>query len=104
VNRAKTVTAPLTGLTASTASRCGPDMQQLHGRFPPRIVPLSWPGTELDRDRLLARVLAAPFIDGGLDLRQRRRRGLTGVVNWLADQSGATCSPPGSGTRFSMLG
>ncbi len=90
MNRAETMTAPLTGLIASTASRRGPDMQQLHGRFPPRIVPLSWPVTELDRDRLLARVLAAPFIDGGLDLQQRRRRGLTGVVNWLADQPGAT--------------
>jgi integrase len=90
VNRAETMTAPLTGLIASTASRRGPDMQQLHGRFPPRIVPLSWPATELDRDRLLARVLAAPFIDGGLDLQQRRRRGLMGVVNWLAGQSGAT--------------
>jgi hypothetical protein len=47
-------------------------------------------GSHLDRDRLLARVLASPFTDGGPDLQQRRRRGLIGLVNWLASQPGAT--------------
>lgn len=90
MNRADTMAASLTGLPASRDGRCGPDMQQLHRRFPPRTVPLSWSGTELDRDRLLARVLASPFTDGGPELQQRRRRGLIGLVNWLADQPGAT--------------
>lgn len=79
MNRAGTMT--LTDLPASVAGRSGPDMQQLHRCFPPRAVPVSWPGTEVHRDRLLSRLLAVPFTDGGLALQQRRRRGLAGARN-----------------------
>ena len=66
----------------------GPDMQRLHRRYPPRLVPASWAGTSLDRDQLLARVLAPPFTDAGM--RVRRTRGVVSVVDWLADQPGCT--------------
>jgi integrase len=67
-----------------------PDMRQLWQRFPPRPRPPAWPGAECARDALLARLLAPPFTVGDHGARQRRRRGLVGVVNWLADQPGTT--------------
>jgi hypothetical protein len=66
----------------------GPDMQRLRRRYPPRLVPLSWAGTSLERDQLVARVLAPPFTDAGM--RVRRTRGVVSVVDWLADQPGCT--------------
>jgi integrase len=39
---------------------------------------------------VLARLLAPPFTLGGADAQQRRRRGLIGVVDWLAEQPGST--------------
>lgn len=68
----------------------GPDMQQLWLRFPPRTPPPTWPATEHTRDRVLARLLAPPFTVDGREARERRRRGLIGVVDWLADQPGVT--------------
>ena len=66
----------------------GPDMQQLHGRYPPRVVPPTWSGTCRDRDQLLARLLAPPFTDAAM--RVRRERGLVSVVDWLAGLPGDT--------------
>ena len=68
----------------------GPDMQQLWLRFPPRTPPPTWPATEHHQDRVLARLLAPPFTLDGADTQQRRRRGLIGVVDWLAEQPGTT--------------
>jgi integrase len=68
----------------------GPDMQQLWLRFPPRTPPPTWPATEHDRDRVLARLLAPPFTLEDADAQQRRRRGLISVVDWLAEQPGGT--------------
>jgi hypothetical protein len=65
-------------------------MRQLWQRFPPRARPLTWPTTEQGRDELLARLLAAPFTVDDRDARNRRRRGLVGVLNWLTSQPGNT--------------
>jgi integrase len=42
----------------------------------------------MDRDQLLARLLAPPFTDTAM--RERRQRGLVSVVDWLAGQTGGT--------------
>jgi integrase len=67
-----------------------PDMRQLWQRFPPRTRPPTWPATERDRDQVLGRLVEPPFTVGDQGAREHRRRGLVGVVNWLADQPGAT--------------
>ncbi len=76
--------------TQAAALVLGADMQQLWQRFPPRTPPSRWPATEGDRDQVLARLLAPPFTVDAADAQERRRRGLMSVVNWLADQPGAT--------------
>jgi hypothetical protein len=75
--------------TQAAALVLGADMQQLWQRFPPRTPPSRWPATEGDRDQVLARLLAPPFMVDAADAQERRRRGLMSVVNWLADQPGA---------------
>ena len=76
--------------TRAAALVLGADMQQLWQRYPPRTPPSRWPATEGDRDQVLARLLAPPFTVDAADAQERRRRGLVGVVDWLADQPGAT--------------
>jgi hypothetical protein len=66
----------------------GPDMQQLHRRYPPRAAERSWRVTREDGDLLLARMLELPFT--GKDQRVRRRRGLVPVIEWLAAHPGQT--------------
>ncbi len=68
---------------------CGPDMQQLHLRYPPRAVPALWPGTCVGAEELLGRLLAPPFTTEATSF-SRRRRGLISVIDWLARQPGET--------------
>src|SRR6266545_4443588 len=68
----------------------GADMQQLWQRYPPRTPPSRWPATEGDRDQVLARLLAPPFTVDAPDAQERRRRGLVGVVDWLAGHPGVS--------------
>ena len=75
------------GIDAAVAAS-GADMQRLHRRYPPRVVPSTWSGTCRDRDQLLARLLAPPFTDAAMIV--RRKRGLVSVVDWLAGQPGHT--------------
>ena len=82
--------APAGISTAGSARVCGPDMVDLRRRCPPRAVPATWVGTEAERGRLLARLLAPPFTPAAPGLGQRRRRGLVSVMDWLADQPGET--------------
>ena len=56
----------------------GPDMQQLHRRYPARAADPSWQATRQDGGLLLARMLELPFT--GKDQRVRRRRGLVSVI------------------------
>jgi hypothetical protein len=67
-----------------------PDMRLLWQRFPPRAHPPTWLATEQGRDELLAKLLAPPFTVGDRGVRDRRRRGLVGVLDWLTGQPGDT--------------
>ncbi len=81
--------AQLEAVTATgPAMVSGPDMQRLHRRYPPRVLPSTWRTTRQDRDLLLARMSQLPFTD--TTARLRRRRGLVSVIDWLADQRGRT--------------
>src|SRR5258706_2585296 len=57
---------------------------------PPRAHPRTWPATERGGDELLATLLAPPFTVDDHGPRDRRRRGLIGVLSWLSDQPGDT--------------
>ena len=76
---------------AADTPSVGPDMQQLWRRFPPRTAATTWPVTEQRREPLLAELLAASaLVDEGRAAQQRRRLGLTRLLDWLADQPGDT--------------
>ena len=76
---------------AADTPSVGPDMQQLWRRFPPRTAATTWPVTEQRREPLLAELLAASaLVDEGRAAQQRRRLGLTRLMDWLADQPGDT--------------
>jgi Phage integrase family len=77
-------TNPASGAPAGS----GPDMQQLHRRYPPRALEPTWRITRLDADLLLARMLELPFTEKAA--RVRRRRGLVSVIEWLAAHPGQT--------------
>ncbi len=77
-------------------------MTQLHRRYPARDVPVSWPGACVDRDVLVSRLLAPPFTDPAM--RVRRTRGVVSVVDWLADQPGATWQERWQATDADALG
>jgi len=56
--------------------------------------------TEQRREPLLAELLAASaLVDEGRAAQQRRRLGLTRLMDWLADQPGDTCSSAGGQWR-----
>jgi integrase len=80
----------------------GPDMQQLHRRYPARAAGPSWPGTRQDGDLLLARMLELPFT--GKEQRVRRRRGLVSVIEWLAAHPGQTWQERWQATGADALG
>jgi hypothetical protein len=80
----------------------GPDMQQLHRRYPPRAAEPSWQVTRQDGGLLLARMLELPFT--GKDQRVRRRRGLVSVIEWLAAHPGQTWQERWQATGADALG
>ena len=80
----------------------GPDMQQLHRRYPPRAVEPTWRTTRQDPDPLLARMLELPFTDKAA--RVRRRRGLVSVIDWLAGHPGQTWQARWQATGADTLG
>jgi integrase len=80
----------------------GPDMQQLHRRYPPRALETTWRVTRQDGDLLLARMLQLPFTD--TDQRVRRRRGLVSVIEWLAAHPGQTWQERWQATGADALG
>ena len=61
----------------------GPDMQQLHRRYPPRAAEPSWRVTRQDGGLLLARMLELPFTSKD----QRVRRRGAGVGDRVAGRS-----------------
>lgn len=65
-------------------------MPELLRRFPPRQQPASWEATELSRGRALARTLAAPFTFSDVRYQASVRRGVSRVLDWLAEQPGSS--------------
>jgi len=63
---------------------------ELLARFPPRLVPSSWPATRAGRHDVLAGLLAPPFALANPLSQQTRRLGLVTVLNWLEAQPGRT--------------
>jgi len=63
---------------------------ELLARFPPRLVPSSWPASRAGRHEVLARLLAPPFALANPLSQQTRRLGLVTVLNWLEAQPGRT--------------
>ena len=63
---------------------------ELLARFPPRLVPSSWPATRAGRHDVLAGLLAPPFALANPLSQQTRRLGLVTVLNWLEAQPGGS--------------
>ena len=64
------------------------DLFELRRQFPPRADPASWEETGASRGGVLARVLAAPFTFEGANYQAEVRRGICGVLDWLAAMPG----------------
>ncbi len=62
----------------------------LLAQFPPRPPSGGWAGTEAPKVRVIARLLAEPFIAESASLQRDRRRGLNKLLDWLAQQPGDT--------------
>lgn len=83
---------PLAAVSDRSEERTEPGgsaLDRLRRRFPPRPLEQAWPATLLSMDEVVERVTAQPFIDNQVvDAAGRRRRGVRGVLAWLADQPG----------------
>jgi integrase len=66
------------------------DLFELRRQFPPRANPASWEETRASRGGVLARVLAAPFANEHASYQADVRRGICGVLDWLAAMPGRT--------------
>jgi integrase len=67
----------------------GPDMDQLRRSFPARATSSSWPATQQPASDIVERLLASPFpTEPDRPATLRRRRGLTLLLDWLAEQPG----------------
>ena len=59
-------------------------------RFPPRPVALDWPATRQERDAAQERLTSGVFVLPNADSQDKRRRGLSWLLDWLAGQPGET--------------
>jgi hypothetical protein len=80
------VTVAVDGQPAESASPTR--RQAARTRFPPRPAADDWPGTRQPREQVLDRLTAPPFLLDKADSQHKRRRGLQGLLDWLADQPG----------------
>ena len=62
----------------------------LREKFPPRLVPARWEATGQDKDAVLGRLLAPPFLAGNAATQYHRRSGLIRIMQWLQAQPGQT--------------
>ena len=62
----------------------------VEARFAPRAPGAGWPGTRLDRERVLDRLTGGPFALDSVGGRKRRRHGVTALLDWLGAQPGQT--------------
>ncbi len=85
------MTAPLTATWRATErSWLTAEAQALRVRFPPRTVPGRWKTTCQDRETVLARLLAPPFVLNNPQSRRSLRYALVRVLDWLEVQPGRT--------------
>jgi integrase len=75
---------------ASQPGRLTAEALALREKFPPRPVPARWDATGLDKDAVLARLLASPFPAGNASTQYHRRSGLIKIMQWLQAQPGQT--------------
>jgi integrase len=80
----------IAGRHAGQARRLNAEASALRERFPPRPVAASWESTRADRQAVLARLLAPPFLLDSVTGRYLRRFGLIRVLDWLQEQPGGT--------------
>jgi len=59
-------------------------------RFPPRPVAMDWPATRQERGAVQERLTSGIFVLPNADSQDKRRRGLSWLLDWLADQPGQT--------------
>ena len=59
-------------------------------RFPPRPVATDWPATRQERGEARERLTSGIFVLGNADSQEKRIRGLSWLLDWLADQPGET--------------
>jgi hypothetical protein len=81
--------ARLVAAGTRSALMVGPDMDHLRRSYPPRSSAWSWPATEQPAEVIVSRLLAPPFpTEPDRPATLRRRRGLTRLLGWLAEQPG----------------
>ncbi|MGH3160478.1 MAG: tyrosine-type recombinase/integrase [Streptosporangiaceae bacterium] len=59
-------------------------------RFPPRPVATDWPATRQERGEMQERLTSGIFVLPNAGSQDKRRRGLSWLLDWLADQPGET--------------
>jgi hypothetical protein len=64
--------------------------QAARARFPARPVPAAWPGTVQSRGQAQEQLTREPFVARSIHTEKIRRRGVTLLLDWLAEQPGAT--------------
>ncbi len=64
--------------------------QAARARFPARPVPAAWPGTAQSRRQVQEQLTREPFVARSVHTEKIRRRGVTLLLDWLAEQPGAT--------------
>lgn len=98
-----TTTAPLTRTAAPRSGRAaaaasgpaaglvGPEVARLWRQYPPRPALVTWPATQLPRDRVAELVTAASQrLDGQRPVRRRRHPGIEQLLDWLEAHDGQT--------------
>ena len=88
----------MTDTTMNTAAAAVPsrpcglsaEASALWAKYPPRRVARSWPATRQSRARVVARMLAPPFVADTSQDRCNRKLALLKVLDWLELHPGAT--------------
>jgi integrase len=84
------VTAATDEKTAGRPWQFSAEALALWDKFPPRPVPAGWPATRQPRNKVVARLLAAPFLAEGSQDRCNRKLALLKVLDWLELHPGRT--------------
>ena len=83
----------MTEVITFPGAACGPSKAQRESartRFPPRPVATDWPATRQERGAARERLTSGIFVLPNADSQDKRIRGLSWLLDWLADQPGQT--------------